>query len=847
MSFLYDRLPEYTRYVVDNRTDTNVYGEEVKLLEQYLTIIDEEIFDFYKDQIYKMQYFSDIDLIDNDYLSYLAYLLGYIWDNKKTYQKQRDYLKNIVEFYKRKGTIFSIHYSLSLEDKDVEIIETYPWIFTLNKSKLNSDHRLPSRYYWSRGIFVVRTKLDLDKARDIVEENRPAGTLPIYEMYNASLDIPNGLEYTLDETDESAILYYQLIKKHNRPEYDAYYFFDLLKKKNTQPYYDKYFNIMRKSYDFYEPELYDQKWPKSLIVNITSDYDYTAYYFDYFQFADYELNFYDNLAYEDFSGYFIIHDHAKDYERDPVQYFNNGINLVSSRKSGSNSGTEFEIGGHHYLGQTLYVNSQWRLEQIYSHNLDKNNDDYEVIDFKTDQGKTDFSLNILNGDRAHHDQGFDKNYLQRLEVMWSSKWGLVTDWNECKLGKRYLLGNRSPFTASSGSIAPNPNPGSSGNNANDTQFLVSNYAYSWSDVSNTFEGKLNNLGVLPKTYVYNGNTYTFNEQNDEDYIYELIDGDTKVITYNKLKSFDKWTFERFDSFNNSFYPSVKFENHDNAVNLVEPLMHKNIEKILTASDLLGITIDVSFDIMNSDNRNVVIKINDVVLNNSEYYFERNVTELTKTDVKFIHSQNINDKLNVIIEDSTIITSGPILFTTNEDNIIKINQENIRIEKNPAIQDFNFIEFTNLKTLNKTKVNPNKMMVSNESFITDEFIIEGYKCKIYAYIDRGFIYSINVWFDGKFAKNAIDNDKTDTLMEVEQILPYGLKVKLVEYDLEFTISSRNNFKTNIIERNVSILGYKLPQIPEKHVNCKIFRLNHQLIKDRMLYMYRNLLDTIIEKI
>ena len=189
----------------------------------------------------------------------------------------------------------------------------------------------------------------------------------------------------------------------------------------------------------------------------------------------------------------------------------------------------------------------------------------------------------------------------------------------------------------------------------------------------------------------------------------------------------------------------------------------------------------------------------------------------------------------------------IFSIITKDNIIKINQENIRIERIPSVQDFNFIKFTNLKTFNVTKINPNKTMISNESFITDEFEIEGYKCKIYAYIDKGFIYSINVWFDGKFAKNAIDNDKTDTLMEVEQILPYGLKVKLVDYDLEFIISSNSGFKSKIIERNVSILGYKLPKIPEKHNNCKILKLNYQLIKDRMLYMYRNLLDTVIETI
>lgn len=843
MSFLYDRLPEYTRWVVDNRTDINVYGNEVKLLEQYLTIIDEEIFDFYKDQIYKIQFFSDIDLIDNDYLSYLSYLLGYIWDYKKSYQKQRDYLKNIVEFYKRKGTIFSIHYSLSLEDKDVEIIETYPWIFTLNKSKLNSDHRLPSRYYYSRGIFVVKTNLDLDKARDIVEENRPAGTLPIYELENLSLDIPNGLEYPINETDESYILYYQLIKKHNRPEYDAYYYFDLLKKKTTQPYYDKYFNIMRKSYNFYEPELYEQKWPKSEKIKINDYYDYTAYYFDYFQFADYELNYYDNLTFEDFSGYFIIHDHEKDYERDPVQYFNNGINLVSSRK-GMGSSTEFEISSYHYLGQTLYVNSFWRLEQLYSHNLDKNDKDLVENDIRTNKGKLNIISEKIQGDYNHHDQGFDKNYLQRLDAIVSLKWGLVTNWFKCKLGKRYLLDNRSPFLPSTPGTNPNDPIITPYSN---TEGLVSTYTFSWSDVTNLFGLKLNELGILPKTYIHNGITYTFDETDDENYKYELIDND-KVITYNKQKLIGDWTFERFDNFNSAFYPNVEFSSYEQSIYLLEDINYINKNKKLNSNELLEVVVDINYDILSNLDNDVSIKINNVLLDISEYIILRSSEDDEKSVIKFIHSKNVDDVLDISIHNKIIATSKPILFYDNEDSLIKINSEVIRIEKTPAFQESNNIYFTNLITNEKTKVTPPRLMISNESFITDEFEIEGYKCKIHAFIDNTFIYSINVWFDGKFAKNVIDNPKTDTLMKIQQILPNGLKVTLVDYNLEFYISSQNLFKTNILERNVKVLGYKLPEIPEKHIgNIRIGKLNNQLIEDRMLYMYRNLLDSTIEKI
>ena len=43
MAFLYNILPEYTRNT-DTLTDNNISGE-VKVLEEYLNVIDEEIFD----------------------------------------------------------------------------------------------------------------------------------------------------------------------------------------------------------------------------------------------------------------------------------------------------------------------------------------------------------------------------------------------------------------------------------------------------------------------------------------------------------------------------------------------------------------------------------------------------------------------------------------------------------------------------------------------------------------------------------------------------------------------------------------------------------------------------------
>ena len=110
MAFLYSILPEYTRNS-DILTDNNVKGK-VKTLEEFVDIIDEEIFDVISDSVREILTFGSIHKISDEYLPYLGYLLGYKWNYNLDSTIQRNLLTNILELYKRKGTKFSFNFSL---------------------------------------------------------------------------------------------------------------------------------------------------------------------------------------------------------------------------------------------------------------------------------------------------------------------------------------------------------------------------------------------------------------------------------------------------------------------------------------------------------------------------------------------------------------------------------------------------------------------------------------------------------------------------------------------------------------------------------------------------------------
>jgi len=157
MAFLYSILPEYTRNS-DVLTDNNIKGK-VKALEEFMDTIDEEIFDIVSDSVKEILSFGSIDRINDEYLPYISYLLGYKWNYNLDSGIQRNLLNNILELYKRKGTKFSFNFSLYNLDPSITLYEPYNDIFILNKSGFDEfDYNSYSNFIWRAPVRVATTE-----------------------------------------------------------------------------------------------------------------------------------------------------------------------------------------------------------------------------------------------------------------------------------------------------------------------------------------------------------------------------------------------------------------------------------------------------------------------------------------------------------------------------------------------------------------------------------------------------------------------------------------------------------------------------------------------------------------
>lgn len=225
MAFLYNILPEYTR-TTDTLTDRNITGE-VKVLEEYLNIVDKEVFDIISNSIREILDFRDVYKMKSEYLPYFAYLLGYCWNSYVDDSVQRQIVAGILQLYKRKGTKFSFHFTLYSLDPNIEIYEPYKDIFILNKSRLG-DKNLTSRNYYSYGIIVLKIENYSEQIFELFDLVKPAGWKVIVEgryglFYNIHIKPESEIrtwylsdKYIItDPTDEEQVQYWHSVQYVN--------------------------------------------------------------------------------------------------------------------------------------------------------------------------------------------------------------------------------------------------------------------------------------------------------------------------------------------------------------------------------------------------------------------------------------------------------------------------------------------------------------------------------------------------------------------------------------------------------------------------------------------------------
>lgn len=179
MSFLYDIIADYEKSY-DTVTDNGSAGT-VTTLYGYLSSFDEVLFSQVSASLNEILTFGSIDDISDEYIHYLAYMLGYEWNFDLDYDLQRNLLKGILEVYKRKGTKFAFHFNLYRLDPSVQLYEPYKDLFIVDKSKFGEDH-LPSEDYYSYGILVIKLNKFIPEIFDVIEYVRPAGWKIVVEF-----------------------------------------------------------------------------------------------------------------------------------------------------------------------------------------------------------------------------------------------------------------------------------------------------------------------------------------------------------------------------------------------------------------------------------------------------------------------------------------------------------------------------------------------------------------------------------------------------------------------------------------------------------------------------------------
>lgn len=179
MSFLYDIISDYDKSY-DTVTDTGSSGT-VTTLYGYLSSFDDVLFSAVSTAINEILTFNSIDHVSDEYIHYLAYMLGYEWNPNLDTDLQRNLLKHILEIYKRKGTKFAFHFNLYQLDPTVQLYEPYKDLFILDKSRYGEDH-LPSSDYYSYGILVIKLNAYIPDIFDIIEYLRPAGWKIVIEF-----------------------------------------------------------------------------------------------------------------------------------------------------------------------------------------------------------------------------------------------------------------------------------------------------------------------------------------------------------------------------------------------------------------------------------------------------------------------------------------------------------------------------------------------------------------------------------------------------------------------------------------------------------------------------------------
>ncbi len=116
----------------------------------------------------------DVDACDPRFLPLLSAIVGYSFDATRGPDKQRREIREVVEQYRRKGTIPAIRRALIDIGWKGEIEETFRNALRLNKRATTNHAKLPGRIH-SLGVYRIECRNLVQGVRAALAEHHPAG------------------------------------------------------------------------------------------------------------------------------------------------------------------------------------------------------------------------------------------------------------------------------------------------------------------------------------------------------------------------------------------------------------------------------------------------------------------------------------------------------------------------------------------------------------------------------------------------------------------------------------------------------------------------------------------------
>lgn len=116
----------------------------------------------------------NVDACDPGFLPLLAAIVGYSFDPTRDPDTQRREIREIVEHYRRKGSIPAIRRSLINVGWEGEIDETFRSALRLNKRSIANHAKLPGHIH-SLGVYRVECRNLVPEVRAALAEHHPAG------------------------------------------------------------------------------------------------------------------------------------------------------------------------------------------------------------------------------------------------------------------------------------------------------------------------------------------------------------------------------------------------------------------------------------------------------------------------------------------------------------------------------------------------------------------------------------------------------------------------------------------------------------------------------------------------